>query len=453
MWDEDQVTAHHPGASPPDDPPQTFVLRIEAGPDRGRQIAVDGSSAVLVGQSPVCQLRLSDPTVSRRHASFESAGARLRMRDLGSRNGIYVGNVRVFDALLAVGDAVRLGSTTLVLAGSQPGAPALPTSTSFGGVLGVSREVRRLFTLFERLAATNIPVLVEGETGTGKEVLARALHDQGPRAGRPFVVFDCTAIASSLIEAELFGHEKGAFTGAHSTRQGLFEQAHGGTLFIDELGDMPLDLQPRLLRALEQSEVRRVGGDRWIRCDVRVIAATRRDVDQLVADGRFRDDLFHRLAVARVELPPLRQRKGDVAALVEHFCERLGTSVSVIPASLLAEWERRPWPGNLRELRNAVAREVALGDLSRVSAEPEGEPVPPPDPTNMDALLSLMLPYPEAQQRLVEAFRERYVAHMLAANGGNVARAAHASGIAPRYFRLLRARSRTAAPVKEDESE
>src|SRR5262249_52178485 len=191
-------------------------------------------------------------------------------------------------------------------------------------------EARRLFRLFERLAATNIPVLGEGETGTGKEVLARALHDQGPRADRPFVVFDCTAVASSLIESELFGHEKGAFTGAQSTRQGLFEQANGGTLFIDELGDLPLDLQPRLLRALEEWEVRRVGGDRWIRCDVRVVAATRRDMDQLVADGRFRDALFHRLAVARVELPPLRQRRGDVAALVEHFCERIGAPVSAI---------------------------------------------------------------------------------------------------------------------------
>jgi DNA-binding NtrC family response regulator len=449
MWDEDQITAHHPGAAP-DDAPQTFLLRVEAGPDRGLQIAVDGSSAVLVGQSPICQLRLSDPTVSRRHASFEPAGARLRMRDLGSRNGIHLGTVRVVEALLGVGDVVRLGSTSLVLAASQPGAPPLPTSTSFGGVIGVSREVRRLFPLFERLAATNIPVLVEGETGTGKEVLARALHDQGPRADKPFVVFDCTAVASSLIESELFGHEKGAFTGAQSTRQGLFEQANGGTLFIDELGDLPLDLQPRLLRALEQSEVRRVGGDRWIRCDVRVVAATRRDMDQLVADGRFRDDLFHRLAVARVELPPLRQRRGDVAALVEHFCERLGAAVSAIRPEVLAEWERRPWPGNLRELRNAVAREIALGELSQVSAA-HAQPAEPKDPTNVEALLALMLPFPEAQQRLVEAFRERYVAHMLAANGGSVVRAAQASGIAPRYFRLLRARSRGA--VKEDENE
>jgi DNA-binding NtrC family response regulator len=296
--------------------------------------------------------------------------------------------------------------------------------------------------MLARLASSNVPVLIEGETGTGKEVVAQALHEQGPRSAGPYVVFDCTTVTPNLIESELFGHERGAFTGATAQRRGVFEQASGGTLFVDEIGDLPLDLQPKLLRVLERSELRRVGGDRVIRCDTRVIAATRRDIDRLVQQGSFRDDLFHRLAVGRVELPTLRRRRGDVPLLIEHFCNELGGDPRALPAALLSEWVHREWPGNVRELRNAVARHLAVGDLSRTLDESDAEELDGPAASEFSPVLEQRLPFPDARQAVVDAFQRRYLQYMLDANHGNVPKAAHASGIALRYFQLLRARSR-----------
>ncbi len=271
-----------------------------------------------------------------------------------------------------------------------------------------------------------------------KKFVARALHERSARASGPFVVFDCTAVSPSLVESELFGHERGAFTGATSQRRGVFEQAHRGTLFIDEIGDLPLDMQPKLLRVLERSEVRRVGGERWVQCDVRVVAATRRDVDRLVQQETFRDDLFHRLAVGRVELPPLRRRKGDVAVLAEYFCKELGGDPRTLPLNVVLEWQRHDWPGNVRELRNAVARQLALGDLSRL----ESEPAEPVSESLIDEVLAEKLPFPDARQRVVDAFQRRYLQYMLDAHDGSVPKAAEASGIALRYFQLLRARTK-----------
>jgi DNA-binding NtrC family response regulator len=276
-------------------------------------------------------------------------------------------------------------------------------------------------------------VLIEGETGTGKEVLAESIHAMSNRANGPFVVFDCTAVAPNLIEAELFGHVKGSFTGAIDSRAGVFEQAHGGTLLIDEIGELDVTQQPKLLRLLERSEVRRVGGQKTVRFDVRVIAATRRDLDAAVTGGRFRDDLFHRLAVIRVELPPLRKRRGDLALLVRHFATQLGAS-SPIPYERIADWEDAPWPGNVRELRNAVARFVALG---------EDWAQPPPPLATTDAFDSLMsLPIAVARQKLLDQFEQAYVEHLLNLHGGDIEKAAIASGIARRQFYRLRAKAR-----------
>ncbi len=344
-----------------------FRVTIIDGPDRGASVVVDGSETLLAGQSPVCALRLTDATVSRRHLEMEIVGSRLRCRDLDSSNGTYVGALRIVEAWLEGGEILVVGESRLHVERVEGAPPArIVTDIAFGEVRGVSREMRRLFPIFARLAQVDVPVLIEGETGTGKEVVARSIHAEGARKAGPLVVFDCTTVAAQLLESELFGHERGAFTGAVAQRRGLFEQAHGGTLFIDEIGDLPIDLQPKLLRALERSEVRRVGSDKWIQCDVRVIAATRRNVDTLVQEGRFRDDLFHRLAIGRVELPPLRKRRGDVLALVEQFCGEAGASVRTIPSSVLSDWMRAEWPGNVRQLRNAVTRELALGDLERV---------------------------------------------------------------------------------------
>jgi len=338
---------------------------------------------------------------------------------------------------------------------------SLSPATHFGRMLGASVAMRRLYPLCERLAMTNVPVIIEGETGTGKEVLAESLHDQGPRAREPFTVFDCTAVPPNLVEAALFGHERGAFTGATELRQGVFEQAHGGTLLIDEIGDLELELQAKLLRAIERSEVRRIGGKQWIRVDVRIIAATRRHLDEEVAASRFRDDLFYRLAVARLELPPLRHRLGDIGLLASHFWNRLNGSKLPIADDFVAQLEGYSWPGNVRELQNTVARRVVLGDLmggealsppstrtlrpvaSAESAPSSSRPTRPSDPGDVIAdVIACGLPLPRARERVLEAFERRYVKHLVEKHRGNVARAAQASGVALRYFQVLRARTK-----------
>jgi hypothetical protein len=245
-------------------PTALFHLVVESGVDARAQVSLRGDepAETLIGQSPVCGLRLRDPTVSRRHAAVDVLGDRLRVRDLDSKNGTYAGAIRIKEALLAAGDTLSLGDTVLRVSSAPLLNESLPLVDRFGGALGISREMRRLFPLLARLASATIPVLVEGETGTGKEAVAQALHEQGTRAGKPFVVFDCTTVAPGLVESELFGHEKGAFTGAVARRRGVFEQASGGTLLIDELGDLPLDLQAKLLRVLESGQVRPVGASR-----------------------------------------------------------------------------------------------------------------------------------------------------------------------------------------------
>jgi DNA-binding NtrC family response regulator len=424
--------------------PTTFVLEVTQGPGRGERYVIDESNPgrQLVGTGPACALRLVDPSVSRRHAAFELAGFRLRVTDLGSTNGTYVDRVKVVEAELEGEEIVRLGSTALRVE-RRDGGPVPPVSDGFGRLVGGSVAMRRLYPLCERLAATPVPVVIEGETGTGKEVLAESLHEAGPRRNGPFVVFDCTAVPPNLVETELFGHERGAFTGAVAQRKGVFEQTDGGTLFIDEIGDLDPLLQPKLLRALERSEIRRVGGDKWIKADVRVIAATRRDLDREVEEGRFRDDLFHRLAVARVELPPLRNREGDVVLLAKHIWRGLGGTTDGLDQTVLDRWSAQEWPGNVRELRNAVTRHFALGDLQidrQRSVERELAKAAKAD--TVDRLLAMHLPYSEARDRLMDEFERRFVEKLLAEHDGDVARAAAASGIGTRYFQKLRARRR-----------
>jgi DNA-binding NtrC family response regulator len=422
-------------------PEGTFVLRV-----RGREgpvLVLDGAQGrALVGQSPACELRLDDRTVSRRHAAVELVGTRVRITDLGSTNGTFVNGIAIESAWLRGGETVRVGDTELeVERHAEAPNPEVPFAEGFGRLVGESREMRRLYPLAAKLAAAKVAVVIEGETGTGKEVLAEALHEMGPLADGPFVVFDCTAVPANLVESELFGHERGAFTGAIATRKGVFEQAHGGTLLIDEIGDLEPALQPKLLRALERGEVRRVGGDRPIKVDVRVLSATRRDLDREVQEGRFRDDLFHRLAVTRIELPPLRERRGDVSALARHFWTSLG-GAGEPPAELLSRWEAWSWPGNVRELRNAVARALALGVED---APPPVAPTPPPsgNATLLDRLLAARTPYVQARAAILDEFERRYVEQVLADAGGVVTKAAAASGIARRHFQRIRARGKS----------
>jgi DNA-binding NtrC family response regulator len=427
-------------------PEGEFVLDVVAGPDAGKSFLVDGTepSPPRLGQSPACSFRLTDPSVSRRHLALELEGRRLRVRDLGSRNGTFAGHLQIHDITLAGGETLRVGSSVVRVEWRERGVPdSIPFADSFGRLIGASREMRRLYPLCAKLAASMVPVVIEGETGTGKEVLAESLHEAGPRASGPFVVFECTATPPTLMEAELFGHEKGAFTGASGMHRGVFEQANGGTLLVDEIGDLPLPQQVKLLRVIERGEFRRLGGERSIRVDVRLLVATRRDLDQEVEAGRFRDDLFHRLAVARVELPPLRQRKGDVPLLATTVWGELGGQ-GALPHDLVSRWDRYDWPGNVRELRNAVARYLTLGELGL--GEPNAaRPRPQPSVESFDALVAGLLeqglPLAVAREHLVDAFEQRYLAHVLARHGGVVTAAAQTAGIARRHFHRLLSRA------------
>jgi DNA-binding NtrC family response regulator len=431
-------------AAPPPlvDPVRAYTLVVVEGPEAGRRFTVDGreSSRAFVGQSQVCDIRLSDRLVSRRHLALSPLPKGLRLVDLESTNGTFVDGVRVFDALLKGGELVRLGGTALSVEAGDASAQELCGACGFGRLVGASAPMRRLYPMCERLAKSDVSVVIEGETGTGKEVLAEAIHEASARRAGPFVVFDCTAVPPTLVESELFGHERGAFTGAVSARRGLFEQAHGGTLLIDEIGDLELSLQPKLLRALERSEIRHVGGDRVIRVDIRVLAATRRDLDREVEEGRFRDDLFFRLAVARIELPPLRERTGDIEVLTRHLWTQLEGKGDP-PYEFLRWLERQPWHGNVRELANAVARYLALGNA--VADEGSRSPRKRDDRASEDAEL-YALPFRLARDRVIADFERNYVQKLLERHGGNVTRAAEASGIGRRYFTTLASRQKKA---------
>ena len=433
-----RVTIERPSTTVP-----CFVISVVSGPDAGRSLRIDGAlpGRAFVGTSPTCELHLTDRQVSRRHASLEVQGGRLCMVDLDSTNGTVVGGTAIGTAYAGGGEHVSLGESVLRidLLEARSTIP-LSAATTFGRLVGASVEMRRLHSLFERVAASDLPVIIEGETGTGKEVLAESLHEAGRRAPGPFVVFDCTTVPSNLMESTLFGHERGAFTGATETRRGVFEEASSGTLLIDEIGDLELGLQAKLLRAIERSEVRRVGGSQAIKCDVRVLAATRRDLEQEIAEGRFRDDLFFRLAIGRIELPPLRRRRGDIGLLTRLFWNELGGEGEP-PDELLRRFEHYSWPGNVRELYNAVAARLTFGEFARVQALRGAPPSRHEDVEDLvDEVLAEELPFVRARQRIMDDFERRYLERVLARCGGSVVRAAAVAGVARRYFQVLRAR-------------
>jgi DNA-binding NtrC family response regulator len=329
--------------------PDGTTLRI---PVRGRRLKV--------GSSPDADLILDDPHISRMHCELEPGPMGLVLRDLGSMNGTFVGGAQVKEVVLTPGALVTLGAHRIIVEGDLTVAPESLVE-KFGNAVASSETMKQVFTLLGKLAPSEVSITLLGETGTGKDVLARAVHEMSPRASGPFVVFDCGAVTATLIESELFGHERGAFTGAVAERQGAFERGKGGTLFLDEVGEMPLDLQPRLLRALEQREVRRVGGGVEIPVDVRVIAATNRDLANEVAEGRFRQDLFFRLNAATVHVPPLRDRKEDLPLLVDTMIGETKGDVHIAMSALNA-LSAYDWPGNVRELRNVLHTALAMVD-------------------------------------------------------------------------------------------
>jgi transcriptional regulator with GAF, ATPase, and Fis domain len=427
----------------------SFVIEVVSGPESGKRLVIT-AGRVLIGTSPVCDLVLTDERVSRRHLALSLEGARLRVEDLASTNGTFTNELQITGAYLNGGEKITVGKTLLLVTAAAPGSPdKTPRVVSFGRVLGTSAPMQRVYAMARRIAASDIACTIEGETGTGKEQLAEAIHELSPRARGPFVVFDCTAVPGNLMESALFGHEKGSFTGAAATRHGVFEQADGGTLFIDEIGDLDLALQPKLLRALQRGETQRVGGSGWTKTNVRILAATRRDLDREVQAGRFRDDLFFRLAVARIELPPLRERGGDVELLARSFWASLGPSAGPFPTEFLERYRGHPWPGNVRELLNTVVRWQALGEigLSEGLAASPGPEEPAAAPTMASTapdfvarLIRDDVPFSKARQLAALDFERRYVQAVLEKFSGNVTKAAHASGIGRRYFHMLLAK-------------
>lgn len=438
----DDVTTRLHGSFDPSPVPEPFVLTVVTGPEQGQSFPIDGSqpSRILLGQAPACDIRLTDRTVSRRHVALDVEGGRVRVSDLGSKNGTRINGVKIIEAWVQGGETIQAGSTVFRLDRHSSGRKvALSPATSWGRMIGASTEMRRLYPLCEKLAQSDVSVIVEGEAGTGKELLAECLHEQGPRQNGPFVVLDCTAVPGPLLEAELLGYVAGARPGVAEGKAGVIEQAHGGTLLINEIAELELALQIQLLRVLERKSVRRLGSDQPIDTDFRLVVSTRSDLDREVAAGRFRDELLHRIAVARIELPPLRRRKGDVLLLARHFCQELGGSEQALSQALRLGWDEHAWPGNVRELRSTVARHLALGELAELSVDDDSSR---DEALSVDQIIeqALTLPLGEARQRVVVEFERRYVRRVLDRHAGNVTHAAESAGVARRYFQILKAR-------------
>ncbi|MCY1023100.1 sigma 54-interacting transcriptional regulator [Pyxidicoccus sp. MSG2] len=414
-------------------------LAVLTGPDAGKAYPLL-PGRYRIGAEATADIVLPDRAVSRQHLILEVRDDGVRAVDPGSRNGSFCEGMRFSELEVRPGAVLTLGTTELKLVPEGEKARAMPLSTrgSFGGLVGNSRRMREIFTLLERLAAGESDVLIQGETGTGKELCAEAIHAHSPRSKGPFVIADLAGIAPQLLESELFGHVKGAFTGANTDRAGAFERAHGGTLFLDEVGELPLEVQPRLLRALERRQVKRVGANDYRTVNVRVVAATHQDLEGAVKNGAFRGDLFHRLAVLRVVLPPLREHPEDIPLLIDTVLTRMGRPPSALSDQTRALLAQYPWPGNVRELRNVVDRVVNLGE----EALPDIPDVPPravavdDDPENT-VPMALDLPFKEAKERLIEGFERDYLRTLLERCEGNVSRASREAGIDRVYLRKL----------------
>ena len=386
-----------------------------------------------IGSHPSNDLVIDDSTVSRFHCEVLIDGKGVRVRDLDSRNGTIVDGIPVVEAFLRGGSLLRLGRIVVRFQfGTETNRLLISERSEFGSLVGTSPAMRSSFALLERAAATDATVLIEGETGTGKEGAAEAIHLASARRDRPFVTIDCSAIPENLIESELFGHEKGAFTGAAGRRVGAFEEASGGTIFLDEIGELPSDLQPKLLRVLEQREIRRVGSNGFLPVDVRVIAATNRDLRAEVNAGRFRSDVYFRLAVVKIGLPPLRTRPEDIPTLVDRILQSLKAPEEAIAPLRTPEFisalQRGTWPGNVRELRNYLERCLVFQ-----------EPLPMSEPTPDSSAVDASVSYDESRRRALAAFERTYVQSLLHMHRGKVSQAARSAGIDRVYlYRLMR---------------
>ncbi len=431
--------------------------------DRVETHTFDQRETISMGAADDNDLVLRDETVSRNHCRvFQEAGQYL-IRDLDSTNGTFVNRVRVREAWLKPGCTITLGTTELRFASTDETFRIVPSERSrFQELIGRDVMMREIYAILEKIGPTDATVVIEGETGTGKEVVARSLHLASRRANGPFMVFDCGAVPENLIESELFGHEKGSFTGAIGTRQGVFEMANGGTVFLDELGELALDLQPKLLRVLEQREVKRVGGTKPIKVDVRVVAATNRDLEDEVRNGRFREDLFYRLSVVRLKLPSLRLRIDDIPILIQHFLKNGrfnqlpdgSRKVKLISRAALDRLLDYDWPGNVRELHNVIERAVSFAESDAIEVRDlpdhiavvlrpihEESTVREKGPSAASggpgSAPDVQGTFKDAKEAWVATFEKDYIEALLKRNNNNISHAAREAEIDRKYFRKL----------------
>jgi DNA-binding NtrC family response regulator len=423
---------------------QCYRLSVESGASLGQSYDLLGTET-RVGKASENNIVLDNPTVSRTHFAIVREGERYLLRDLGSTNGTFLDGSQVREAYLRPGALIEAGEVLLRFVPDQVPVQITPSEAhSFGKLVGQSRRMRELFALLAQVAPTEAPVVLLGETGTGKGTVAQTLHENSTRATKPFVVVDCASISKTLIESELFGHERGAFTGAVGQRSGLLELSLGGTLFLDQIEDLDLDLQPKLLRALEERMFRRVGGSTVLKFDARVVVASRKDLWAEVLGGRFREDLYFRLSVFTVGLPPLRDRKEDIPLLVDTFA---GTSIwRNFPDPVRELFLGHSWPGNLRELRNAVQRAEHLlatpGNFSLQSLlQPDSQIGPSPGApvsTTGDSLtVSYGGTFKESKETLLAAFEREYLQRLIQRCGGNIAKAAREADLDRKYLYAL----------------
>ena len=414
-------------AGPPD--VRRFRQRVVEGPGAGQSFESSGERT-SIGSHPLNDVLLDERTVSRFHCELLVDDKGVWAKDLGSRNGTVLDGVLVKEAMVRNGSLLQLGRMVLRFEfSSERTKLQLSDQPRFGSLVGGSVAARMSFALMERAAASDSTVLLEGETGTGKSQAAESIHRHSSRRDHSFLVVDCGALPANLLESELFGHEKGAFTGALTRRVGVFEEARGGTVFLDEIGELPLELQPKLLRVLEAREIRRLGTNTYVPVDVRMITATNRDLRAEVNAGRFRSDLYFRLAVVKIPLPPLRQRAEDMPLIVEKLLSGLGADArvkgSLLDPAFIVQLTRATWPGNIRELRNHLERCVVLQETLLPG---EGEETGQPEetgPSNVDP----RVPYPEARRRALDAFERQYVEALLQLHGGKVSQAAASADI------------------------
>ncbi|MEQ8276856.1 MAG: sigma 54-interacting transcriptional regulator [Deltaproteobacteria bacterium] len=417
-------------------------VEVVRGPDTGKTVRAD-EDTITVGGADGNNLVLQDDTVSRYHLELKNVGDRILVVDLGSTNGTSAQGVHIERASVAPGTVLTVGKTALRVDSRAPAKVELLDGDRLGDLRGVSPVMRKLMSRLLRVAQSDVSVLLIGDTGVGKEVTARAIHDASPRKDQPFETVDCGSLSPTLIASELFGHEKGAFTGATQQHAGAFERADGGTLFLDEIGELPSALQPNLLGALERRSFRRVGGQEPVRVNVRVLCATNRDLRREVNKGRFRSDLYYRIAVVLLLIPPLRDRPEDIELLVEHFLREAGHSgpvEDIVPEAAMEALEQHTWPGNVRELRNFVEAALAMGEMPALMDDPEM--TPPEDsvpsarshfPTKpLDELYRMT--YKDARSAIVDEFEGMYLRVLLERCRENVSKAARESDIHRSYL-------------------